>query len=176
LPESRAKAKFRFEPLDKRTHDRMGFSCGDDRLDSYLKTQASQDLEKRVAAVMVLTPDGKTIAGYYTLSQYSIDLLSVPEEAARKLRLPKYPELPATLLGRLARNQSFRGLGIGELLLMGALQRALDQSRSVASTAVVVDAKDQQAKSFYLEYGFIELPDHPNRVFLPTATIEKMFA
>lgn len=166
-------AKLRFEPLDKKKHDRAAFSCGNEALDTYLKKQASQDLAKHVAAVVVLTPDGEAIAGYYTLSQYSIDLVSLPEDVAKKL--PRYPELPATLLGRLARSTAFKGRGVGELLLMGALKRALDQSRSVASTAVVVDAKDEQAKAFYLEYGFIELPDHPNRLFLPMTTIEQMF-
>ena len=165
--------KLTFEPFDKKKHDRSGFSCGNEPLDTYLKQRASQDLEKRVAAVMVLTPDGKTIAGYYTLSQYAIHLGSLPEDIAKKL--PKYPELPATLLGRLARSTAFKGQGIGELLLMGALKRSLDQSLSVASMAVVVDAKDAQAKAFYSEYGFIELPDHPNRLFLPMATIEQMF-
>lgn len=173
-PEPQPRHKFfEFEPLDKNKHDRVAFSCGDEALDKYLKQQASQDLEKRVAAVIVLTPDRKTIAGYYTLSQYAIDLVSLPEDVARKL--PKYRQLPATMLGRLARDTKFKGQGVGELLLMGALKRSLDQSRSVASMAVIVDAKNAKARAFYVEYGFMELPDHPGRLFLPMATIEKMF-
>jgi ribosomal protein S18 acetylase RimI-like enzyme len=175
LPEERERPQFTFEPLDKRKHDRAAFSCGNEQLDNYLKHQASQDLEKRVAAVVVLTSDGKTIAGYYTLSQYSIDLVRLPKDVVKKLKLPKYPEVPATLLGRLARSTAFQGHGIGELLLMGALKRAFDQSRSVASVAVVVDAIDERARAFYLRYGFIELPDRPDRLFLPMVTIEQMF-
>ena len=78
-------------------------SCGVDALDTYLKQQASQDLEKRVAAVIVPTPDGRTVAGYYTLSQYAIAVGDLPGDIYKRLSLPKYPVLPATLIGRLAR-------------------------------------------------------------------------
>lgn len=165
-------AKFLIEPLDKKKHDRAAFSCEHEALTAYIKQQAGQDIKRHVAAVFVLTRDGKTIAGYYTLSQYAVDAGSLPEE----LRRPKYKELPATLLGRLARSLVFKGTSVGELLLMHALKQALDQSKIIASTAVVTDAKDERAKNFYKKYGFVELPDHPNRLFLPMKTIEQMFA
>jgi ribosomal protein S18 acetylase RimI-like enzyme len=167
--------KFRFEPLAAR-HDRAAFSCEQERLNTYLKQQAGQDVRKRVAAVYVLTPDGKTVAGYYTLSQYAVDAGELPEELARRLRLPKYDKLPATLLGRLARSDQFRGVGLGEILLVGALKRALEHSRQIASVAVVVDAKNERAVEFYRSYGFVELPEHPNRLFIPMQTIEELFA
>jgi predicted GNAT family N-acyltransferase len=168
-------SKFRFEPLDKSRHDRAAFSCEHEALNRYLKEQASQEIKKRVAAVYVLTPDGRTIAGYYTLSQYAIEAGELSSEIAKKLHLPKYEKLPATLLGRLARSKEFRGSGVGELLLMDALKRALDHSKNIASLAVVVDAKDQKAHAFYKDYGFIDLPDHPNRLFLPMQTIAQLF-
>ena len=133
--------KFRIEPLDRKRHDRVAFSCGVEALDRYLKQQASQDLEKRVAAVLVLTPDGSTIAGYYTLSQYAVSIGQLPEQVLKRLKPPRYPELPATLLGRLARSTAFKGQKIGELLLMDALKRSLDHSQAIASVGVVVDAK-----------------------------------
>jgi predicted GNAT family N-acyltransferase len=175
LPED-APAKFAIEPFDKKKHNRAAFLCEHEALNAYIKRQASQDIKKRVAAVFVLTPDGKTIAGYYTLSQYAIDSSGVPEETMRNLGLPKYKELPATLLGRLARSLTFKGQRVGELLLMSALKQALDHSQRIASMAVIVDAKDGPAKTFYKKYGFLELPDHPNRLFLPMKTIEQMFA
>ena len=64
--------------------------------DTYLKQQASQDLEKRVAAVIVATPDGRTVAGYYTHSQYAIAVGDLPADIYKRLSLPKYPVLPAT--------------------------------------------------------------------------------
>ncbi len=169
-------AKFAIEPFDKKKHNRAAFSCEHEALNTYIQRQASQDIKKHVAAVFVLTPDGKTIAGYYTLSQYALDSGGVPEQTMRSLGLPKYKELPATLLGRLARSLSLRGQRVGELLLMSALKQALDHSQRIASMAVVVDAKDDTAKAFYRKYGFLELPDHPNRLFLPMKTVEQMFA
>jgi predicted GNAT family N-acyltransferase len=165
--------EFRFEPLASK-HDRAAFSCEHERLDRYLQHQAGQDVRKRVAAVYVLTPDGKTVAGYYTLSQYTVDTGELPLELAQKLRVPKYDRLPATLLGRLARSKEFRGAGLGEILLMDALPRALQHSKTIASMAVVVDAKDDKAREFYKSYGFLDLPEHANRLFIPMQTVAEL--
>ena len=170
------KPRLRFEPLDKKQHDRAAFSCEQESLDRYLKEHATQDIKKRVAAVYVLTPDGKTIAGYYTLSQYAIEAGKLPPELIQQLHLPKYDKLPATLLGRLARSKEFKGRGLGELLLMGALKRALDHSRNIASVAVVVDAIDENARAFYRRYGFLDIPNRPNRLFLPMKTVAQIFS
>jgi GNAT superfamily N-acetyltransferase len=173
------KQKFRFEPLDKKLHNRAAFSCAHEALNAYLKERAGQEIQKRVAAVYVLTPDGKTTAGYYTLSQYTIEAGDLPDDAVQRLRLPEcdktYDKLPATLLGRLARSKEFKGAGLGEILLMGALEKALLHSRNIASLAVVVDAKDEKARNSYLSYGFIDLPDHPKRLFMLMETIEQLF-
>jgi ribosomal protein S18 acetylase RimI-like enzyme len=172
LPNERAETKFAFEPLGQQ-HDQAAFSCGVEPLDSYLQKQASQDAKKRAAAPFILTADGKTIAGYYTLSQYAIELGDLPDELAKKL--PKYPLVSATLLGRLAVSVDFRGQGFGEVLLMDALYRSLKLSEQIASTGVVVDAKDDAARAFYRKYGFIELPKIDKRLFLPMATIDQLF-
>jgi hypothetical protein len=67
------KPAFRIEPLGLK-HDRAAFSCGVDLLDVYLRKQAGQDFKKHAAVPFVLTPDGSTIACYYTLSQYAVQL------------------------------------------------------------------------------------------------------
>ena len=166
------KPRFVVEPLGPK-HDRAAFSCGVEILDAYLHKQAGQDLKKRVAVPFVITPDGTTIAGYYTLSQYSLQLDEVPAEVAKKL--PKYPIVPATLLGRLAVSVAFRGQGHGATLLMDALYRTLQHSREVASAGVIVDAKDAAALAFYTKYGFLELPRIERRLFLPMGTVEQLF-
>ncbi len=125
--------------------------------------------------MFVLTPDGKTVAGYYTLSQYAVAVGDLPEAVVKRLKLPRYPQLPATLIGRLARGSDWKGHGVGELLLIDALKRALESTRTVESVAVVVDAKDERANGFYRKYGFLELPGHENRLFLPMRTIAEMF-
>jgi predicted GNAT family N-acyltransferase len=166
------KPRFVVEPLGPK-HDRAAFSCGVEILDAYLHKHAGQDLKKRVAVPFVITPDGTTIAGYYTLSQYAVQLDEVPAEVAKKL--PKYPIVPATLLGRLAVSVAFRGQGHGATLLMDALYRTLQHSREVASAGVIVDAKDAAALAFYTKYGFLELPRIERRLFLPMGTVEQLF-
>jgi predicted GNAT family N-acyltransferase len=160
------------EPLSSR-HDRDAFSCGVRILDDYIQKQASQDFRKHAAVPFILTPDGTTIAGYYTLSQYSIELDAIPPELARKL--PKYPVVPATLIGRLAVSLAFRGQGHGATLLIDALYRSFRSSQEVASSGVIVDAKDSAASSFYRKYGFLELPRIDRRLFLPMRTIFELF-
>lgn len=142
-------------------------------MDQYLKNQAGQAVGKNLAAVFVVTSDGKAIAGYYTLSSYAVKLDEIPEEIARKLT--RMQEVPATLLGRLARSVEFRGQGIGEILLVDALRKAFQNSEHVASWAVIVDAKDEEAREFYKRYGFVPFPTRPNRLFLPISSIQKMF-
>lgn len=166
-------SKFVIEPLGLQ-HDRAAFSCGVDALDTYLRKQAGQDLKKHAAVPFVITNDGKTIAGYYTLSQFAIELDAVPPEVAK--RLPKYPMVPATLLGRLAVATAFRGQKLGETLLMDALHRSWQSSRQVASAAVIVDAKGASVASFYRKYGFLDIPKVERRLFLPMGTIEQLFA
>ena len=162
---------FRVEPLHAR-HDRAAFCCGIPELDSYLQRQARQDVERDLAVVFVLTPDGETVAGFYTLSAHSIQAADLPENVAKKL--PKFP-LPVTLLGRMAVSNTRHRQGLGEFLLMHALERAWIASEQVASWAVVVDAK-AGAREFYLRYDFLPLPSNPNRLFLPMRTIQLLFA
>jgi predicted GNAT family N-acyltransferase len=152
-------------------HDRSGFSCSVAALDGYLLRQARQDVDRNLAAVFVLTSDGKTIAGFYTLSAHSILAVDLPEILGKKL--PRFP-LPVTLLGRMAVSQSLHGQRLGEFLLMHALERAWIGSQQVASWAVVVDAK-MGAREFYLKHDFVALPSQPDRLFLPMGMIAKLF-
>ncbi|MGE5072163.1 MAG: GNAT family N-acetyltransferase [Anaerolineae bacterium] len=169
---SREQQEFWVEPL-ARTHDRSVFSCGIAALDRYLRQQAGQDAARQVSVCFILTPNGRTVAGFYTLSQYAVDLAGLTAELASKL--PKYPEVPATLLGRLAVGIEFKGRGLGEFLLLDALHRCWKHSNEIASLAVVVDAKDEAAVRFYRHFNFISLPGTPSRLFLPMKTLEKLF-
>ena len=163
-------AEYKVEPLGA-GHDRAAFSCGVPALDMYLRRQARQDLERKLAAVFVLTPDEKTIAGFYTLSAHSILAADLPESLAKKM--PRFP-LPVTLLGRMGVSESLQGRGLGEFLLMHALERAYIGSCQVASWAVVVDAK-AGARDFYGRHDFIPLPSNTERLFLPMQTIGRLF-
>jgi hypothetical protein len=67
---------------------------------------------------------------------------------------------------------------ISRRLLPDTLARALDASRRVASFAIITDAKDEDARSFYQHYGFQLLPteSHDRHLFLPMGTVERLFA
>lgn len=164
-------SEYKVEPLGT-DHDRAAFASGVAALDTYIQRQARQDLERNLAAVFVLTSDGRTIAGFYTLSAHSIQATALPEELVK--RLPRFP-LPVTLLGRMAVSQTLQGQRLGEFLLMDALARAWRGSQQVASWAVVVDAK-AGVRGFYLKHDFAPLPSQPDRLFLTMKTIEKLFA
>lgn len=164
---------YQVEPLSKR-HNRTAFSSGSDSLDRYLQQQAGQEARRYVAVTFVLVDTARqTLAGYYTLSATSIRLGDLPPEVADKL--PRYPLAPATLLGRLGIDTGYQGKGLGEFMLMDALHRSCTQSQVIAAMAVVVEAKDGQARSFYERYGFIRFPDQPYRLFLPMKTITDLF-
>ncbi len=163
--------RFRFEPLGNQA-GRAEFACGVEPLDRYLRTQAGEDVRRRVAACFLMM-EGDAVAGYCTLSATSVLLADLPEALTR--RAPRYPSLPATLLGRLALDQRYRGHGRGRLLLANALKRSLRQSAQIASYAVVVDAKDEAARRFYERYGFVGLASAGNRLLLPMATITRQF-
>jgi predicted GNAT family N-acyltransferase len=142
-------------------------------LDSYLRSQASQDARRKVAAPFVMLDRTGMIVGYYTLSAYAILLQDLPQGVAK--RMPHYPRLPETLLGRLAVSSEHRGRRLGRLLLMDALHRSWKNSSQVASIGVMVEAYDESAKAFYLHHEFLPLPDHPAKLFLPMLTIQKAF-
>jgi GNAT superfamily N-acetyltransferase len=154
-------------------HDRAAFDCGVLELNDFLKTKAHQHERRHLAKTFVVTPasDPARIAGYYALSMTHIQFASLPETTRRKL--PKHP-LPAALIGRLAVDQRFRGQGLGGLLLIDAFRQILRASDKVACAAVLVEAKDDAARAFYLHFGFIPFEDRPNSLFLSMKTIQQL--
>lgn len=157
----------RIEPLGSR-HDRALFSCGDADLDDWFHRRARQDQRRNVARVFVLVDDNLGVIGFYSLSSFALELDDLPDELAR--RLPRYGAIPAALISRLARDERARGKGIGELLLADTIRRILGAGQSVAVFALVVDAKDEVAASFYETFGFQRFPSRPLRLFLTTST------
>ena len=161
------------EPLNSK-HKKSDFSCGKEMLDNYLHKQANQDIKRKLSVCFVIKEvETNLIKGYYTLSNNSIPLEVVPNEIRKKL--PRsYEAIPTTLLGRLAIDNKFQGQGIGKLILVDALKRSYELSKTIGSFAVVVDPIDKDAERFYDKYGFIKLPDS-GKMFLPMKTIGQLF-
>ena len=152
-------------------HDRRGFICGKEPLDRYFQQQVTQDARRHLATPFVMVMPDRSIGGFYTLSSTALRLVDLAEDIAR--RLPRYPLIPASLIGRLAIDQRHHGQGWGSFLFLDALYRC---SRSeIASFAVVVDAIDDEARGFYAHHGVLPLPDSPYRLFRRMSDIEALF-
>ena len=166
-----ASSPYTFEPLTD--HERAAFSCGVPELDNYLHLQARQDAKRKVAAPFVMVNPARLVIGYYTLSAYGIRPAELPRDIAEKL--PKYPLIPATLLGRLAVNKEHQGQKLGQLVLMDALQRSWRNTLEVASVGVVAEAIDDSVRNRYLHHEFRPLAEHSRKLFISMTTIGKAF-
>ena len=149
-------------------HNRHDFDCGVEELNLYLQRYSSQHERKRIGRTYVATKDGDTrVLGYYTISSSAVAFDVIPENLPRHL-------VPVALVGRLAVDNTARGQGLGETLLIHALRSAERAAKIVGVYAVVVDAFDESAKRFYLKYGFNELADDQLHLYLPMKVIEKL--
>jgi GNAT superfamily N-acetyltransferase len=165
-------APFRFEALAE-GHDRTAFCCGEVALDRYFQSQVTQDIRRRVTNCFVVVEVATDIvAAYYTLSAASIPLIDLPPDETK--RLPRYPTLPAVRIGRLAVERRFQRRGLGELMLMNAVHRTMQDA--AAAFTLIVDAKNDQAVAFYRRYGFRSIADRPRTLFLPLPTAQKTLA
>jgi GNAT superfamily N-acetyltransferase len=159
-------APFRLELLAS-GHDRSHFQSGEEALDRYLQTQATQDSRRRIANCFVAVENASAqVAAYYTLSSASIPVVDLPAEETK--RLPRYPTLPAVRIGRLAVDQNFQGRGLGATLLADAAHRVMRSD--VAAYTLLVDVKNEQAVAFYQHHGFRLLMSQHRTLFLPFAT------
>lgn len=158
---------FSIEAIAK-SHDLALFESTSSDLNEFLKRYARQNEKKGGSRTYVAVEGGKVI-GYYSLAASSV----LHELAADGLKagLGKNP-IPALLLARLAVDKTCSGKGIGARLLQDALLRALSVSRSIGVRAVIVHAKDENAKAFYEHFGFLSLPDNQLHLYLATKDVE----
>ena len=159
-------ARFIIEPLEKK-HRRFDFICGNDRIDGYFHEQVSQDVKRKYATCFVARDMATDrVAGFYTLSSSNVPLTDVPEPLAKKL--PRYPSVPAVLIGWLARHSDYAGKGLGGALLFDAIRTVA--TSPIGAHAIFADAIDDEAASFYAAFGFIPLIERPRTLYLPVAT------
>lgn len=158
--------------LNNKIHSRDSFTCGEPLLDNYLKKQVSQDVKRNLTTCTVLIDSSNVIKGYYTLSCSSVEKDSLPPKIANQLP-PSYTYLPYVLLGRLAVDNSLKGQGFGEILLLDALYKCVKVSEQLGILGIVVDPINDGAETFYSKYGFITLPTS-KRMVISIQTIKKL--
>jgi GNAT superfamily N-acetyltransferase len=161
---------FEIHPLDS-SFDRDQFDCGTEALNKFLKSSARQNQDKGVSRTFVAieaSDKNKRVLGFYSQSMAQVDLSSLPEGIQKKL--PRHP-VPAARIGRLATDVTMRGQGLGKLLVVDALKRVKAVSGQIGVYAVIVDAKDQLSKDFYLKLGFTVSISDPMMLFYAVASI-----
>jgi predicted GNAT family N-acyltransferase len=162
-------ATYLVEPLSAAKHRRNEFTCESPELTEFLRTRARKEMQSRASAcfVLVTEADPGRIVGYYTLSQTAVVVSQLPGAVTK--RLPRYPQLGATLIGRLARDLAWKGQHTGRLLLIDALRRSVRHSAEVGAVVVVTDPKDEKARAFYADHGFLVLDER--RMFIPMSEL-----
>lgn len=153
------------EPLTA-DHDLTAFDCGDAALDDWLRHRAlkNQNRFSRTYAVCA----GTRVAGYYCVAAGSVERAKAPG----KVRRNAPDAVPVSIIGRLAVDRAFAGQGLGTDLLSDALRRIALAAQSIAIAAVLVQAKDDAARGFYLRCAeFIEFPEDSRTLFLPIETV-----
>lgn len=164
---------YTISPLNNQ-HIKKEFDCGQPMLNNYIHRQAKQDIKRKLSVCFVITDAQQNVKGYYTLSNSAIAQEMLPDDIKQKLP-PSYAHLPVTLLGRLAIDNSVKGQGLGETLLMDALKRSyLVSKNEIGSMAIVVDPINEDAIRFYKKYGFIILPES-GKMFLAMKTLSALF-
>ena len=168
---------FGVELLNER-HDRRSFSCGKPQLDRFIKEQAGQGRRKGISATHVLVEleNISVVVGYVSLASANIPFHDLPVNLARKLRLPTEGLMPATLIGRLAVDARYQKRGLGEFLLLYALETCHRVSLEVGSCMAVLDAIDEESKRWYTRYGFVPLTNNETRLVLPMGTIDALLS
>lgn len=164
---------YKIEPLDK-NHNRKDFDCGDEALNHYILAVASQHAKKGVSRTYVLVEIDRPerILGFVTLTACEIRAEFLPDPYPKK-----FPSIvPGAKIGRLAIDKAHQRKGFGNQLMVFAMSQALIVHESMGLVGMMVDAKNDEAKEYYRQYGFISLPDNSLTLFLPIKTIQEAFA
>jgi len=149
-------------------HDVASFDCGNEALNTFLQRHALNNQRNQSARTYVALRGETRIVGFYTMAAASAEFDFVPARIANGLA--RHP-VPLTLLARLAVDVTEQGAGLGSGLLKDALKRFLQAQAIIASRALVVQAKDENASAFYQHFGFVASPIDPYHLFLMTKDI-----
>ncbi len=146
-------------PLEK--HHRLDdFNCGEPALNEWLTRHARGAHASGSARVFVTTlEDGDTVVGYYALAAAQVAPAAATERALKGQ--PRTRPVPAVLLARLAVDREHQRAGLGGSLLQDVMLRCLDAAGAIGARVLLVHAKHEAAKAWYLRYGFEESPTDP---------------
>jgi GNAT superfamily N-acetyltransferase len=150
------------KPLEK-ADPVSGFDCGAEELNRFIERYAYQSQQSQGTRTYVSLSDDGKLAGFYTLAYGSVDYEDAPERTRKGLARH---EVPVMVLARLGVAREFQGKGLGKQLLRDALLRTLQAAEIAGLRAIVVHAKDEDAKKFYERYRFEPFPSEPFKLAL----------
>ena len=151
------------EPLDAR-HDRAAFSCGETRIDNYLKISARSHVKEDLVQMYVAVRGDVQVLGYYALGAHALDTSSLPPEILKKM--PPWPAISAFYLSMVGVDTRFQGKGLGTLLVADAFKKCITAADLVGGSFIVLDALNDDAARMYRRLGFTELPSQPRRMII----------
>lgn len=154
------------------THVVQEFHSGKPPLDEFLRKHALPNQASGTSRTYVIHQEKKVI-GYYSLAPASVDLEETPDRIRKGQ--PRHP-VPAVLLARLALDQSAQGKGLGKHLLLDAFRRAVAGAEVIGGRALLVHAKDEEARAFYQKFDMEPSPTHPMHLFLLIKDLRKALA
>ncbi|AFZ34843.1 GCN5-related N-acetyltransferase [Stanieria cyanosphaera PCC 7437] len=154
------------------SHNRDNFDCGSEALNRYLQQTARQHNTKGISRTFVLidSEQPQTIIGFFTLALCEVHATQLPNKWSKKYSAT----IAGVKLARLAVAKTYQRQGIGEILMVEAMKRALIIADNAGVIGLFVDAKDEAAKEYYHRYDFVSLEDNPLKMFLPLATIREI--
>lgn len=152
-------------------HDLSAFDCGEPALNEWLRHRALKN-ESRFSRTYVVC-EGKRVVAYFCISAGAVDRAAAPG----KVRRNAPDTIPVSMIGRLAVSRDQAGKGLGADILSDALRRIAVASQSIGIGAVLVHAKGDAAKRFYMRCAeFIEYPADSRTLFLPIETVVAAFS
>lgn len=164
-------ARVRIEPLD-RNHDRAAFTCGDDRLDNFIRRTAARQQEQDIARVFVGCLDATPLViAYYALNSHFIDVTTLPE--ADRKKLPAYDTIPAIYLSKLGVQTEHQSQGLGSHLMADASRRCVCAADIVGAHFLILDALNERAAAPYRRLGFVDLPGHGPRMLIKMSVVRR---
>ena len=148
-------------------HKTAQFSCGNATLDDWLRKRALKNQASGASKAFVICDNTQSVIGFYAIATGSVERVTAPGGFARGMPDP----IPVIVLGRLAVDQRYQGQNLGGFLLRDAMLRVLNISSQVGIRGLLVHAISEDAKRFYLRYGFVEASFEPMTLMISMKTL-----
>ena len=165
-------ARIRVEPLDRRKHDRVAFTCGASTLDNYLKNTAARQQDEDMTRVRFgRLDDSKDVICFHAMNAHSLDISSL-DEPFRK-RFPRYDAIPSIYISMIGVHSDYQGFGIGSQMMGDAMRQATRAADAIGARFLVLDALNEKAANLYHRLGFRALISRPERMIISFDAIRR---